>query len=254
MFREETLRAIEAHAIEDVPRECCGLVVMVDGKEVYVRCRNLAEKEEDFKLSAEDWADAEDMGEIAAIVHSHPDESAEPTDADKLACEEQGIPWVIVSVRDGKVCDKRVITPEGWKAPLVGRNFFHGVLDCYTLVKDWYEREEGITLPEAEREDDWWDKGQNLYLDNFERAGFRKLKDGEAIQESDVILMQIRSKVPNHAGVYIGSRQIKESPELHKVYDAFIHHLCGRLSSREIYGGFWRDCTTHILRHKDLEK
>ena len=31
-----------------------------------------------------------------------------------------------------------------------------------------------------------------------------------------------------------------------------LHHCHGRLSSRDVYGGYWRKVTTHVLRHRDL--
>jgi cell wall-associated NlpC family hydrolase len=42
---------------------------------------------------------------------------------------------------------------------------------------------------------------------------------------------------PNHIAVYIGNEMI-------------LHHGHGRLSRRDIYGGFWQKHTTHHLRHK----
>lgn len=254
MFSKETLLAIEAHAIAEAPRECCGLVVEVEGREVYMPCENVASHDSDFKISHEHWELAEDSGEIRAIVHSHPDESAEPTESDRVSCEKEGIPWIIVSVREGKVTEKHLLTPTGWEAPLIGRSFFHGVLDCYTLIKDCYKRELGIYLPETEREDDWWDKGQDLYVENYKRAGFRVLDESEPIKPFDVLLMQYRAKVSNHGGVYLGDVILKEMQGANKVPDSFIHHLAGRLSTREVYGGHWMKTTTHVLRHKDTEK
>jgi cell wall-associated NlpC family hydrolase len=48
--------------------------------------------------------------------------------------------------------------------------------------------------------------------------------------------MQVASPVPNHAAVYLGDGLI-------------LHHLQGRLSSRDVYGGYWQKVTTHALRH-----
>ena len=64
--------------------------------------------------------------------------------------------------------------------------FFHRVLDCYTLVRDYYHRERGIELLDFEREDDWWHKGQDLYMQGFERAGFAPLARGEEQQRAGV--------------------------------------------------------------------
>ena len=121
---------------------------------------------------------------------------------------------------------------------LVGREWSHGVLDCYALVRDWYQLERGVDLPNFARFDDWWKRGENLYIENFARAGFAPV-DASDLQAGDCFLMQVASSVPNHAAVYLGDGLI-------------LHHLQGRLSSRDVYGGYWQKVTTHILRYTDL--
>lgn len=249
----ETIEAINAHALADYPRESCGLVVTVNGDEVYWPCKNLAEGNDSFIMDKEDWAAAEDAGEIEAVVHSHPDADAKPSEADKMACEATQIPWVIVSVHEGQITGRTVTSPEGFKAPLVGRQFFHGFLDCYTLIQDWYSREAGITLPDFDREDGWWNKGKDLYLDGFQAAGFSALETGQIIKPGDVILMCIRAKTANHAGVYLDKLALKEHPDLHPVPNAMLHHMYGRQSERVVYGGFWLANTMLVIRHKDYK-
>lgn len=100
-------------------------------------------------------------------------------------------------------------------------------------------REWGLELPNPDRPDDWWNDGHSdLYTDNYRAAGFEPV--GGDMQRGDLILMQIRSKnqVPNHAAVYLGDGLI-------------LHHLYGRLSSRDVWGGYWRECHRMTLRHKD---
>jgi cell wall-associated NlpC family hydrolase len=126
--------------------------------------------------------------------------------------------------------------PEGYTAPLLGRMWCHGVLDCYSLIRDWYRLERGIVLPDFTRSDEWWLKNQNLYVDNFRAAGFTRIVDEDALQPGDVLLMQIMAPVPNHGAVYLGDGII-------------LHHLHGRLSCREVWGGYYKKHTTHILRH-----
>ena len=253
MLHKKTLVAITAHALAEYPRECCGLIVAVGRREVYRPCTNLETGLSQFRLAAEDWAAAEDAGRILAVVHSHPDAPATPSDADRAACEATGLPWVIVSVRDGAVAQVHQIAPTGWTAPLLGRQFFHGVLDCYTLIRDWYRREAGIELLDFDRADDWWLHGQDLYMQGFSQTGFTRLPDGAALQAGDVVLMAIRSPVANHAGIYLGQQGLlREAPELHPVPQAMLHHLYGRLSERVVYGGYWQDVTCAIVRHKEL--
>lgn len=242
-MKDETQQAIREHAVADYPRESCGLVQVVKGRERYRRCANLAATPgEHFVLSPEDYASAEDEGEIIAVVHSHPDVPARPSEADRVACETSGLPWHIVhvSVPDGgtvpEAGDIVTIEPQGYEAPLIGRPFAHGVLDCYSLVCDWYRRELGIDLPDYPRRDDWWLHGEDLYMQNFAAAGCAPIVG--APQRGDIILMQIRAPVVNHAAVYLGDGNI-------------IHHLHGRLSSRDVYGGQWAEVTRYIVRHRE---
>jgi cell wall-associated NlpC family hydrolase len=139
------------------------------------------------------------------------------------------------------------------RAPLLGRQFFHGVLDCYTLIRDWYEREAGIALPDFERSDDWWTKGQDLYMQGFAAAGFARIPDGAELRAGDVILMAVRAPVANHAGIYLDTRALAEAPDLHRVPNAMLHHLYGRLSERVVFGGYWRETTRAVVRHRDFQ-
>jgi uncharacterized protein YjbI with pentapeptide repeats len=93
----------------------------------------------------------------------------------------------------------------------------------------------GVTLPDYVRFDEWWKRGENLYLENFAAAGFSVI-DSADLHPGDCFLMQVASPVPNHAAVYLGD-------------DMILHHLQGRLSSRDVYGGYWQKNTTHILRY-----
>lgn len=231
---------IRTHAVNEYPREACGLLVVIKGKQRYLPCRNIAESyAENFVLHPEDYAKAEDLGEIIAVVHSHPDVPNRPSEADKVACGRGTVPWLIISVnRDGDTSDIACYEPEGYEAPLVGRQFAHGVLDCYTLIRDYYERELKIQLLEFERADNWWNKGDDLYMQHYADTGFEPIK-GE-VKKHDVIIMQIRSPVPNHAGVYIGDGQI-------------LHHMYGRLSTRDVYGGWFQEVTRCIIRHREVK-
>ncbi|WP_211475031.1 C40 family peptidase [Collimonas humicola] len=242
-----TERAIRAHAVRDYPRECCGLVIKVGRMTKYIPCTNIASNDADFRLAKEDYVAAADMGEILAVVHSHPDRPPLPSPADLDACEEGGVPWHIVHVSKddaGLVAAGEIHTfaPSGYEAPLLGLPFVHGVHDCYALIRRWYKQERGIVLPDFERRDGWWDDGvQNLYLDNYAKAGFEVVPDGVAdLQVGDVILMQIRSKHhPNHAGVYIDGG-----------WQWMIHHEYGQLSCKVVYGGHWLQVTRAVLRYR----
>lgn len=250
-MKKSTLKAVRDHALTAYPREACGLIVKIKGKEKYRPCKNLAKGDDNFVMDPQDYTDAENAGEITMVVHSHPEASCRPSEADRVMCEETGLPWMILSIYRDLITgemnteDFGIIMPEGYEAPLEGRQWQPPTLDCYSLIRDYYSRTLGINLPDFEttlRAQDWWDDATNssLYLQHFEKAGFVRV-DGDP-KEHDVIIMEIASKAgPNHAGVYLGDDT-----------GYFLHHLYGRPSSKEIYGGFWLRNTSLTVRHKDL--
>lgn len=250
-MKPETETAIRAHAVAEYPRECCGLVVIDDQEgEIYIPCRNAAppaksgrsRRGDYFVLSRADQRAAMSRGEIVAVVHSHPDWPAAPTQGDLVSCEESALPWHIVRVDggDGEIVTRDLVTvqPSGYRAPLLGREFFHGVLDCYALVRDWFLQERGVVLKDFEREDGWWegDEGPDLYLEHFREAGFVPVALAD-LQVGDCFIMQVRSKRANHAAVYVGNGEI-------------LHHLYGRPSRRDVYGGYWHETTRLVVRYK----
>lgn len=230
-MKPELLEQMRAHAARDFPREACGLVV----GGAYLPCRNLAQSQAHFIMAPEDIAAAEGRGPIEAVVHSHPNAAPEPSEADRVMMERWGVPWFIVNWPTGEVREHR---PTGYRPPLIGRVFSHGVLDCFALIKDHFAQELGIEIQEFDRPDDWWAKGGNLYLEGFGAAGFIDVT-GQPLRAHDVPLMELRAKVPNHAGVYLGNGVI-------------LHHVMNRLSRREAYAGFWAKITRKVVRHRAL--
>lgn len=230
---DNIINEIKEHASKEYPRESCGLVIIFKGKYKYIACKNLATQGNNFLLDPEDYAKAEDMGSIVKVVHSHPNLPPTPSQADLVGCEASGIPWIIVNWPVGSIYEFK---PTNYKAPLIGREFSHGVLDCYTLIRDYYIEKLNIDLGYFFREEKWWDKGKNLYLDNAESSNFVVVPEPKL---HDILLMQIGSAVPNHAAIWLGDGTI-------------LHHQTGRLSSIDVYGGWYRKVTTHRFRHRSL--
>jgi proteasome lid subunit RPN8/RPN11 len=229
-IKEEALQ----HARDEFPKESCGLVAVVKGRKRYFACRNLAETpSEHFVLDPEQYAEIEDKGEIVAVIHSHPITNHAPSQADQVACEKSGLPWHIVNPQTEQwgYCE-----PKGFELPYVGREFVFGLVDCYSLCRDWYKREMSLDLRDYQRRDRFWLRGENLYLDNFAKEGFRAVPHGD-LQWGDAILMQLSSPLPNHAAIYLGDQLI-------------LHHAQGRLSSRDVYGGYYWKNTALVLRHE----
>jgi len=151
-----------------------------------------------------------------------------------VGIEKSGLPWLIINPRTG---EHTITKPSGYKAPLVGRPFVHGILDCYALIKDYFYEERGLVLPEFFRKDGWWHNGEKLYRDNFELAGFIEVPM-KTLQKNDCFIICNGASEPNHAAAYLGEGKI-------------LHHVQGRLSSIDVYGGYWLENTWKVVRYNE---
>ena len=246
MLTKSIKKAIIAHANADYPRESCGVIV---GKE-YIPCKNIAAGTAQFEICPIDLVGAAKEGEIKAYVHSHPDGSCQPSMPDRVQMNLHAKPWVITNG-----IDVELHQPDGYQAPLLGREYHHGLMDCYTLVKDYYQRELGITLGDYQRDDVWWESADSkpLYLDNFKTEGFVEV---DTIQEHDLILCRLgRTEHVNHALVFIGDGKLKSERTDDVIGDCLVlHHPYNRESLRDLYGEQWQRRAAVIVRHKSLIK
>lgn len=223
--------ALREHAAKELPRECCGLVILVEGEEVYQPCTNLSQGLDEFALDPRDYLRIRKMGKIVGVAHSHPSGPAGLTEYDRASQRQEPMPWHVLDMRTGDIYTE---LPSEQALPYVGRKFIWGVQDCYTLARDYYAREMGVHLPQFHRAEGWEKLGHSLYTENFEACGFRRV---DSPQAGDAVLMQIFAPFPNHVAIYMGDNTI-------------LHHLNGRLSKHDVYGGYYRKVATHYLRHR----
>lgn len=89
---------LQAHAAEEAPNECCGLIVFRDGRaERYVRGRNRLASPYRYSLEIDPaiWF-LEDEGYELAVFHSHPETEPIPSRTDReLAGLWSGKPFLI---------------------------------------------------------------------------------------------------------------------------------------------------------------
>lgn len=214
MMFQKYISEIKKHAREDYPNEACGLILKSKG---YVRCDNIHTcPRESFRIDPKVIIEHGD--DILCVVHSHPDGPDYPSEADMGTQIAMGVPWGICTVYESACFEPFFFGDGADKQPLVGRGFRHGVSDCYSLIRDYYEEEFNEHLPEIKREWEWWRNGGDLYQDFLESAGFEYVNVGNNPRKGDICFFAIKSDVPNHAGIYLGNGLV-------------LHHLSGRAGS-----------------------
>ena len=226
-------KALE-HAKQEDPKECCGLLLNIRGKEEYFPCRNLSmTAHQCFIIDPEDYVRADNTGDITAIVHSHPVTPAVASEADKISCEESNLPWYIVNP---KTETWGYYEPCGYKPDLIGQPWVWGVSDCWSLVRRYYKEKLNIELRDWERP-----TTPEEFINDpmFERCaeatGFRELKNDENLKNGDLLFMSILANGLNHVAIFLDGD--------------VLHHLTDRLSCKEPYNQWLQKCTGKRLRY-----
>ena len=222
------------HAKEQDPKESCGLLIEIKGKEKYFPCKNLSTySQQCFIIDPDDFVKAEESGNILAVIHSHPVTPPIASQADKISCENSKLPWHIVNP---KTEQWGYYEPSGYKPPLIGRHWVWGITDCWALVRDWYKETKGIILRD-------WDRPttpEEFIADPmFERCawrtGFRQLRPEEKLQNGDLLFMSIMATGLNHVAIFLDGD--------------VLHHLADRISCKEPYNQWLLKCTGMRLRY-----
>ena len=226
-------KALE-HAKQEDPKESCGLLLNIRGKEQYFPCRNLSmTAHQCFIIDPEDYVRADNTGDITAIIHSHPVTQPFASEADKISCEESNLPWHIVNP---KTETWGYYEPCGYKPDLIGQPWVWGVSDCWSLVRRYYKEKLNIELRDWERP-----TTPEEFINDpmFERCaeatGFRELKNDENLKNGDLLFMSILANGLNHVAIFLDGD--------------VLHHLTDRLSCKEPYNQWLQKCTGKRLRY-----
>ena len=214
---------IQEHFKKEYPREGCGVISVVKGKKKWFPCTNVAEEEEDFIIDSQEYLKLKRTTDIVAIVHSHPDKSAEPSEIDIKYCNALGITYHIYSYPDMVL---NIVEPSSSTTGLYGREYEFGVTDCFEAAKDYLKTVDILIPSRMPFEDDWWKKGLDYFTEELlSEWGFKPVPLTE-LQENDVLVFNVNTEVGSHCGVYIGN-------------DCFYHHAVNRLSCRENIYPLW---------------
>tara|TARA_Y100001973_G_C5175142_1_gene321448 strand:+ start:350 stop:1051 length:702 start_codon:yes stop_codon:yes gene_type:complete len=226
-------KALE-HAKQEDPKESCGLLLNIRGKEQYFPCRNLSmTAHQCFIIDPEDYVRADNTGDITAIVHSHPVTQPVASEADKISCEESNLPWHIVNP---KTETWGYYEPCGYKPDLIGQPWVWGISDCWSLVRRYYKEKLNIELRDWERPTTPEEFINDPMFERCAKAtGFRELKNDENLKNGDLLFMSILANGLNHVAIFLDGD--------------VLHHLTDRLSCKEPYNQWLQKCTGKRLRY-----
>lgn len=225
MFGPDVIRALRAHACAEYPQESCGLVI----NGTYQPMANVAEDPfEDFCMER----GALLRPGVEAVVHSHPGGPDWPSHADMVHQIASDLAWGVVCVCLDEDRREPVAREPFWwgdqvpRPPLLGREFRHGVTDCYALCRDWWLLETGELLPDFARPDRWWESGADLIADHLAEAGFEPVPL-DRVRRGDGLIFGRPGRPAEHLAVSLGG-------------GLMLHHPMGGLSRREPVGRWGR--------------
>ncbi len=246
-IKNELLEYAEAQ----LPNEACGLIYCDGERLKFFPAQNVSPEPLDgFTIDCSDYVQAENLGAIEYIFHSHTyanelNGKSNFSPADRQACRAFGVPWLLLVLPQKEF---KILHPKNVSLSLLGREWHWGFSDCYSLIREAIA-EAGIYLtdyPRGELEIDGeyiWNVNPNYhpYEDYFAQEGFVQIPPSWQPQKYDLLLMCIESKFGNvnHAGIFIDPDR-----------NIFYHHILGRLSEESVWGGYWMKVTKKIIRHR----
>jgi len=246
---------ITAQAIANPKEEVCG-VILANGS--IAPCTNTAaDKAQEFIIATAEFSAVQSSA--VAIYHSHCLESqpAMLSESDIANSKAAKLPYTLYHTifKQWDYYDPADINPyplvqNPWSPKelgyYLGWRFDYGRCDCYTLIRSYYQGMLGITLPDFPRGDisETTSPKWNMFLENFQAAGGRKLAHGEPWQANDVALMRVAGTQVHHAAILLDP---KNGKALHNLGE-------GRISEIFKYGGYWATNTHAICRYTSNAK
>lgn len=235
---------IKSHVLRAYPDEICGVIALKDLEQIYIPLENISKSPKDsFEINLVEYLEIQKESKVIAIVHSHSLENFKqkscPSKSDMQSQIDTSVIWGVFDTNGVEVSE-----PYWWgdfilKEDLIGKQFHAGINDCYSIIRKYYFQKYNIKLLDFARSEVWWENGENMYEDNFKKAGFFKIEK-EDLKDGDLMLCKLKSKVINHAGIYLDNGEDGRG--------LILHHLPKRLSRRESAYN-WLNRSTLFLRH-----
>lgn len=226
---------IKKQTQDSLGNEICGFIVfnLKSNKLEVIKCKNTIPKSNRFSLSAEDYLNAESIGQIIYAYHSHNSENGF-SERDRVISEAHQIPFLLYSTVTDKFSE---YFPVGYSNPYVGRKFQIKTSDCYTLFRDFYKKELEIDLPDFNRDEMWLTNPTDLFEVEMPKNGFIQVASP---QKHDALLIKkFKNKPSSHVAIYLDN-------------DLILHQTSNSYSRIDDYSDYYKERTTFIYRHESF--
>ena len=213
---------IKAHALEDSPNECCGLIFEKDTSQEVFKCRNISTSPlTSFSLDPLDYLKCSSRGKIKSVYHSHLEEE-EFSEADKTNSSYHNVNYIMFNIKNNSF---REFNPKKQKTLYLNKPFKVGVNDCFTLVRDYINKNTQAKLPQevceayafgARREN--LQKAIDLIDEvalSYTKKDFLKIfvSHINELKKHDILVIGLReSNTPLHLAVHLGNNMVIHHP------------------------------------------
>lgn len=215
--------------------EVGGVILNKCGDFSAIKCQNVSESPENsFFINRQEWLDLEKEGKISAVFHSHREEPTSFSEADIYMSEKMKIISILFNTLNQEFL---VYAPKGIKINLIGRPYYPGILDCISLVVDYYKQKLNINISDLSHAfrffPDILKKTQLIKKINKEDSGkleeyyksngFIEIGKSKKIKKGDLILSRSAEYIQpsSHVAIYIGDGKILHHPDTGSEYDYF---------------------------------
>lgn len=240
MISEFNKEFIKSHALEEFPKECCGIILSNN----IIRCDNVAEhKEKQFIIDSSIVQKYKE--DIISIYHSHPNE---PTfsQSDIYISEKLDVPYVLYDCKSEQFSE---YMPRGTTIPYEGRPFLNGVFDCIELTREFY-REKLNILINGQPEHPY-----RYYFHKWITEETKRQYSGETcVQKFLNNNGFVEVATPKKHDILTMSSALIPAPINLAIYlkNNTILHYHRNMSRIDIYSNYFRKFTDKIFRHRSL--
>jgi proteasome lid subunit RPN8/RPN11 len=213
---------IKSHALKDHPNECCGLIVEKNTKHEVFKCNNISTSPlTSFSLDPLDYLKCSSQGKIKSVYHSHLEEE-EFSEADKTNSSYHNVNYIMFNIKNNSF---REFNPKKQQTLYLNKPFKVGVNDCFTLVRDYINKNTQTQLPQEVCEAySFGARKENLQkaIDLIDEVALSYVKKDflkisvshiKELKKSDILVIGLReNNTPLHLAVYLGNNMVIHHP------------------------------------------